>query len=98
MVDISWLVKLGDANIPILNKELIVIIMNNIGFWHFGISTYHLKLIFICMLVINLNICRSPFCLVMAQSQCLMVIGRDNGFSCQQRMLDTFPCPDYLYS
>ena len=49
----------------------------------------------------------SLFYLVTAQSQCLMGIGRDRGlstlchscgFSCQQRVLKTFPGPGFLRS
>ena len=49
----------------------------------------------------------SPFHLATAQSQYLMMIGRDSGlstlchscgFACQQRVLKTFPGSDYLRS
>ena len=48
-----------------------------------------------------------PFCLATAQSKYLMGIGRDGGlstlchscgFSCQQRVLKTFPGPGFLLS
>ena len=53
----------------------------------------------------NFHIFSSPFCLAMAQSQCLLVIERDGGlsylchscrFACQQRVLKCFPGSSYI--
>ena len=56
--------------------------------------------------VVNLHVYGSPFYLATTQSHSIMAIGRDNGlstlchscrFTCQQRVLKTFPGSDYLY-